>query len=321
VTGVQTCALPISGYRVEPDIERFRRTVREAGCAIIGQTHEVAPADRRLYAIRDVTATVESIPLITASILSKKLAAGLHGLVMDVKTGSGAFMATKAGARDLAGSLVSVATGAGLPTTALITDMDAPLADTAGNALEVRYALDYLTGARREARMHEIVLALGAEMLLLGRLAPDLDLARAKIASAIAGGAAAERFGRIAAALGGPADLVEKPERHLAAAPLVAAVPPERPGIVTGVDTRELGLAVVALGGGRSRADQNIDPAVGLSQMAGIGSWVGPDRPLALVHARDEAGFAAAQARIRAACRIGEHAVSAPPVVQERITA
>ena len=243
----------IPGYVSVPDNARLREVVREVGCAIIGQTADLAPADRRLYAIRDVTATVESIPLITASILSKKLAAGLHGLAMDVKTGSGAFMATLEGSRGLAQSLVQVANGAGLPTTALITGMDAPLADVAGNALEIAYAIAYLTGTRREPRMHEVVLALGAEMLVLGRLAASLAEARQKLEAAITSGQAADRFTRMVAALGGPVDLMARPGHYLASAPMIQPVYSNTAGFVARIDTRGLGLAVVALGGGRTR--------------------------------------------------------------------
>jgi len=184
----------IPGYASQPDIDTFRRVVRAVGCAIIGQTADLAPADRRLYAIRDVTATVESLDLITASILSKKLAAGLQGLVMDVKFGSGAFMSDPADARALAESLVLVAGGAGLPTSALLTDMDQPLASAAGNAVEIAYTMDYLTGRRREPRFHAVTVALGAEMLVLARLASDLKAGKRVIEEAVASGAAAERF-------------------------------------------------------------------------------------------------------------------------------
>ncbi len=200
----------IPGYDVRPAPDRLAAVVREVGCAIVGQTDDLAPADRTLYAVRDVTATVESVPLITASILSKKLAAGLSGLVMDVKTGSGAFMASLVGARDLAQSLVHVAGGAGLPTRALITDMDAPLAPAAGNALEVAEAIRYLTGKQRDARLHAVVIALGAEMLLLGGLAADHDAAVARLAASLDSGAAAACFARMVAALGGPSDLLER---------------------------------------------------------------------------------------------------------------
>jgi thymidine phosphorylase len=309
----------IPGYNARPDNALFGKVVRQAGCAIIGQTGGLAPADGKLYAIRDVTATVESIPLITASILSKKLAAGLHGLAMDVKTGSGAFMPTLEGSRALAQSLVAVANGAGLPTTALITDMDAPLADCAGNAIETRYAIDYLTGARRESRMHEVVLALGAEMLLLGKLAATPDEARGKLEEAIASGRAAERFALMVAALGGPADLMDRPLAHLAQSSLTRPLAAPRSGFIAGIDTRALGLAVVSLGGGRTRADQTIDPAVGLTAFRGIGEEVRAGEALCLIHARDEAGLAQAEAMLRAAWRIGETAPPAQAPVIERV--
>lgn len=309
----------VPGYVTQPGVNLFRKVVREAGCAIIGQTADLAPADKRLYAIRDVTATVESLPLITASILSKKLAAGLHGLAMDVKFGSGAFLPDYGKAQALAQALVGVANGAGMPTTALLTDMSEPLASAAGNALEVAYALDHLTGRRREPRFHEVTVALAAEMLLLGNLAPDLDAARAKIEQAFASGAAAERFARMIVALGGPADLLEAPQKHLAAAPVVKPVHPETVGPVASVDTRAVGLAVVALGGGRVRPQDPIDHAVGIVALAGIGDAVGPDRPLGIVHARNEAGYQAASERLRKAYRIGDGAARGP-LVAERVT-
>ncbi|RDJ20206.1 thymidine phosphorylase [Bosea caraganae] len=309
----------VPGYVTQPDIGLFRKVVREAGCAIIGQTEDLAPADKRLYAIRDVTATVETIPLLTSSILSKKLAAGLHGLVMDVKFGSGAFLPDFKKAQALADALVSVANGAGLPTTALLTDMSEPLASAAGNALEVAYALDHLTGRRREPRFHEVTVALAAEMLLLGKLADTIDEARAKIEGAFASGAAAERFANMVAALGGPADLLDKPAKHLTAAPIVKAVYPQAPGIVQAVHTRGVGLAVVALGGGRTRPQDPIDHAVGLVELAGLGEHVGPERPLGIVHARDEAGFEMAEARLRQAYTLDEAEVSRGPLIAERI--
>lgn len=309
----------IPGYVTQPDADTFRRVTREVGCAIIGQTGDLAPADKRLYAIRDVTATVESIPLITASILSKKLAAGLQGLVMDVKAGSGAFMASVENARALAQSLVAVANGAGLPTTALITDMNEPLASAAGNAVEVAYAIDYLTGRRREPRFHEVTVKLGAEMLVSGGLAGDLATAMARMEAAIASGAAAERFARMVVALGGPADLMDRPQRHLAAAPVVRAVTAGRAGVVTAVDTRAVGVAVVALGGGRTRPQDDIDHAVGFTELAGLGQSLTPDTPLAVVHARDDAAAQAAEAALRRAYGIGEAAAASGPLVIERI--
>ncbi len=310
----------VPGYVTQPDNALFRKVVREQGCAIIGQTADLAPADKRLYAIRDVTATVETIPLLTSSILSKKLAAGLHGLVMDVKYGSGAFLPDYAKARALADALVGVANGAGLPTTALMTDMDEPLASAAGNALEVAYALDHLTGKRREPRFHEVTVALAAEMLLLGKLAADIDEARANIEAAFASGAAAERFARMIAALGGPADLLERPEKHLVTAPIIKPVFPETSGIVQAIDTRGVGLAVVALGGGRTRPQDPIDHAVGIVALAGLGDRVGGGHALGIVHARDEAGFAMAQQRLREAYRLGEGAPERGALIAERIT-
>lgn len=309
----------IPGYSTQPDIETFRRVVEEAGCAIIGQTADLAPADKRLYAIRDVTATVESVPLITASILSKKLAAGLDGLVLDVKTGSGAFMATLDSARDLAESLVAVANGAGLKTSALITGMDEPLASAAGNAVEVANAVDYLTGRHRDARLHEVVVSLGAELLALGGLADDAPAGRAKVEEAYASGRAAETFGRMVKALGGPGDFVERPEAYLKTAPVVRPVTAEHAGIVGAIDTRAVGVAVVELGGGRARASDTIDHTVGFTGLAGLGSTVGGDAPLAMVHARNEAHAARAEAALRAAYTVGDEAAAPSAAVVERI--
>lgn len=306
----------IPGYDTAPDLALMQRVVREAGCAIVGQSDDLAPADRRLYAIRDVTATVESIPLITASILSKKLAAGLDALVMDVKTGNGAFMATLAQSRALARALVDTGVAAGLPTRALITDMNEALAPCAGNAIEVACAIDYLKGVRRDARLHEVVLALGAEMLTLGKLAASLADARDRLERALASGAAAERFARMATGLGAPADLLDAPDRHLARAPVVVEARAARPGFVDSIDLRALGLAVVALGGGRRRAGDSIDPAVGLSDIASRGADVSR-APLARIHARDEPGAAAAAAILRDAFAIADVAPALTPVVVE----
>jgi thymidine phosphorylase len=306
----------VPGYVTQPGLALFRKVVRATGAAIIGQTADLAPADKRLYAIRDVTATVESIPLITASILSKKLAAGLHGLAMDVKFGTGAFMQAETDARDLASALVQVANGAGLRTTALLTDMNEPLANCAGNAVEVAYAIEHLKGQHRDTRFHKVTVALCAEMLVLGGLADDLAKASAKIERAFASGAAAERFAMMVAALGGPADLLEQPMRHLPQAEIVAPVFAEArgeiiSGHVTSIDTRGLGFAVVALGGGRTRPQDMIDHAVGLTALAGLGAPAGPDAPLAIVHARNTTSWAAAAARVRASYHIG-----APPVAE-----
>ena len=306
----------IPGYATQPDLALFRKVVKREGVAIIGQTADLAPADKTVYAIRDVTATVESIPLITASILSKKLAAGLQALVMDVKTGSGAFMPTLEGSRDLAGSIATVATGAGLPTTAVITAMDQPLASAAGNALEVRNAVEFLTGAHRDERLQEVTLALCAEMLVLGKLAGSAREARAKVEQALGSGAATEHFARMVAALGGPADFVEHHQRYLAAAPVLKPVFASQAGRIVAVDTRAVGVAVVALGGGRTRPEDAIDHAVGFAELAEIGEEVGGDRPIGFVHARSEGAATAAAEALSAAYRIGEGHAALPPVLE-----
>lgn len=310
----------IQGYDTSPSIERFRDVVRDVGCAVIGQTADLAPADKRFYGIRDVTATVESIPLITASILSKKLAAGLDGLVMDVKTGSGAFAASRKMARSLAESIVAVANGAGMATTALITDMNQVLGHSAGNAVEVVETLEYLTGRRRDTRLHEVVMALCSEMLLLGKLAETPDDAAAKLNQALDSGRAAEVFGRMVAALGGPADFLERPQDYLATAPVTLPVAPECTGFVSEIDTRAVGVAVVSLGGGRRRASDAIDHAVGLTGIAALGQEVDSHRPLAVVHAKDEDSAQAAAAEIRAAMRVGgEQPAASEPGVGETV--
>jgi thymidine phosphorylase len=306
----------IPGYQSQPDLATFRRVVKEVGCAVIGQTDDLAPADRRLYAIRDVTATVESIGLITASILSKKLAAGLDALVMDVKAGSGAFMAELSGAQELARSIVDVANGAGLRTAALITDMNQALGRNVGNALEVLEAIDYLTGKAREQRLHEATIALAGELLALSGLASSAEAGRIRAEQTLGTGAPAEIFGRMVAALGGPRDLMQNPAAHLKAAPVVQPVFAATPGMIAKIDARAIGVAVVSLGGGRRRAEDKIDHRVGFSGVLGIGEATGPDRPLALVHAADEGAAAAAGAELRAAFTLGDTAAPGPVVIE-----
>jgi thymidine phosphorylase len=296
----------IPGYVTQPGLELFRKVTREAGCAIIGQTADLAPADKRLYGIRDVTATVESIPLITASILSKKLAAGLQHLVLDVKTGSGAFMATMEEARGLAESLVAVANGAGLKTTALITDMDEPLAPCAGNALEVAHAADFLLGRRAEPRVMDITLALGAELLLSAGIEREVESARARLQATLTSGKAADYFDRMVRALGGPSDFLSRHESHLVAAPIIRPVFAALEGTVSSIRTRELGLAVIELGGGRRVASDRIDHRVGLSDLLGKGARAGREAPLCLIHAADEASFAKAAEIVKGAYSLGE---------------
>lgn len=310
----------IPGYKTQPDNALFRKVVREVGCAVIGQTPDLAPADKRFYGIRDVTGTVESLDLITASILSKKLAAGLQGLVLDVKWGTGAFMATLQQARALAESLATVANGAGCRTTALLTDMNEPLASAAGNAVEMRNAVDFLTGRAVDNRLFDVTVALGAEALVLGGICADAQEGSEKMREAFASGAAAERFAKMVSALGGPSDFVEKAEAYLASAPVELPVYPQEPGTVVGVDARAIGVAVVELGGGRRRASDVIDPAVGLVHLAGIGHSADSDAPLAIVHAADEASARRAAEAVRAAYRLGSpRDVEDRPVVVERI--
>ena len=299
----------IPGYNCTPSAELLNQVVRNVGCAVIGQTGDLAPADGRFYSVRDVTATVESVPLITASILSKKLAAGLQGLVMDVKCGNGAFADTPAFADELAQSIVAVACGAGLPTRALITDMNQVLGSEVGNALEMREAISYLRGdapGGGDARLHEVTFALAAELLLLGGLATDAVQARQQLQQALDSGAAAERFGRMVAALGGPADLIERPQAYLAAAPLVLPVPALRSGRLTAQQTRAIGLAVVELGGGRRMASDRIDFRVGLSGMRQLGDRLAAGDPLCFVHAADQASAERALAQVQAACQLSD---------------
>ncbi|MES2993528.1 MAG: thymidine phosphorylase [Pseudomonadota bacterium] len=311
----------IPGYRSTPSTGELRAALQGAGCAIVGATAALAPADRRLYAIRDVTATVESIPLITASVLSKKLAAGVQGLVMDVKVGNGAFAADLPMARALAQSLVTVAGAAGLRTHALITDMNEVLGHSCGNAVEVLEAIDFLHSRRREPRLLAVTRALSAELLLIGRLARDADDALAQVDAALADGRALDRFARMVAALGGPADLVERPGVHLPAAPGQKVVRAARAGWVGGMATREIGVMMVELGGGRRLASDRVDHRVGLTEVAPIGARVEVGDPLAVVHATDDASADTAAARLATLIRIVDEAPAARPVIVERIVA
>ncbi|MGO9498883.1 MAG: thymidine phosphorylase [Solirubrobacteraceae bacterium] len=308
----------IPGYDVTPDNERLREVVARAGCAIVGQTARLAPADRRLYAIRDATATVESIPLIVGSILSKKLAAGLDALVMDVKFGSGAQFPDLDRARELARAIIEVAVGNGLPTVALLTDMNQVLGRTAGNGVEVRESIEHLTGDARDARLLEVTLALSAELLVLGGLHADVFEARAAALDALQSGRAAERFGAMVAELGGPSDLLEAPSRHLPGAPVVRTIEPGSAGVVSAIDVRAVGIAIVNLGGGRAREDDVIDHSVGLTEVAALGERVEPGgRPLALVHARDDDSARRAADAVRAAFVLGDPPREIPGPVAE----
>ena len=311
----------IPGFDIFPDDERFRQIIKQVGVAIIGQTSSLAPADKRFYATRDITATVDSIPLITASILAKKLAEGLDALVMDVKVGSGAFMPTFEASLDLAQAIVGVANGAGCTTTALLTDMNQVLASSAGNALEVREAVRFLTGAERNPRLLDVTLALCSEMLLSGKLATSEEEARSKLLQVLDNGQAAEVFARMVAAQGGPADFVERHEAYLPQPTLSKAVYADRPGIVSSMDTRALGMAVVSMGGGRQRASDSIDYSVGLSEMITLGEQADAARPLAMIHASSESSWQQAAAAVKAAVTLSDSAPEVTPVVYRRVSA
>jgi len=293
----------IPGYQTNIDTVKFQQVVAEVGVAIIGQTAALAPADKRIYAVRDVTATVESIPLITASILSKKLAAGLGSLVMDVKVGSGAFMPTLALSRALAKSIVDVGNGAGLKTTALLTDMDQLLAPCAGNAIEVVAAVDYLTGKHRPARLHEVTLALGSELLTICGLFETKMAAREALERSLDSGRAAEIFAQMVSALGGPSDFVEHATAYLPMPSVRHRVTAEYSATLAGMDTRAIGMAVVGLGGGRANTDDTIDASVGIVGMLEIGQRVKHGQVVVEIAARNIEDALMAEARIRSALR------------------
>lgn len=310
----------IPGLRTMLSEDQLRSQITEAHCAIIAATDDLAPADRRLYAVRDVTGTVESIDLITASILSKKLAAGLEGLVLDVKCGSGAFMKTPEQAEALARALVSTAQGAGCMTTALISDMNQPLATAAGNALEVIEVMETLSGTSVNVALWDLTAALGGEVLALGGLAADAQDGAARIEQALESGAAAEVFGRMVAAQGGPSDFVERWPDRLPAAPVMREVPALDDGYIVQIDGEALGHAVVRLGGGRLRQDDKINPSVGLSDLIGLGEEIGAGVPLCMVHATTEDAADAAVKAVQSAYRVGTSAPDEPPLILKRIT-
>jgi thymidine phosphorylase len=309
----------IPGFKTGLSEDQLRRQLKEVRCAIVSASAEIAPADRRLYAVRDVTGTVESVDLITASILSKKLAAGLEALVLDVKGGSGAFMKTLERAEELARALVMAAQGAGCMTSALITDMSQPLATAAGNALEVIEVMETLTGTSVNAALWDITLALGGEALALGGLAADPADGAGRIEQALESGAAAEWFGRMVAAQGGPLDFVERWPDRLPAATVIRDVPSLSTGFVGTIDGQALGLAVVGLGGGRQREGEKLNLSVGLSDLAGIGEDIAVGDPLCMVHAATEAAAEEAIARVQAAYAMAEQAPQDPVLIIKRI--
>ncbi len=308
----------IPGFRTRIPLEEFDRVLRSTGCAMIGQTAEIAPLDRRLYALRDVTATVPSIPLITASIMSKKLAEGLDALVLDVKVGRGAFMARDEDARALARSMTAVGSARGIAVTTLLTAMDRPLGRAIGNALEVREAVACLAGGGPDA-LRALCIELAAEMALAGKLVASVREGRRRAEEALAGGGPVERFARLAAAQGGRL----RPDRDgygLPKAPCSETVVSDRDGWVTAVDPLALGYGVIALGGGRRRQDDAIDPTVGFELAVEVGSCISRGDALAVVHAGSRPDLAVGARVVREAVTIGAEADADPlPMVLERM--
>lgn len=296
----------IVGYNTLSDNATFTKTVKNVGCAIIGQTGNLAPADKKIYAIRDVCGTVESIPLITASILSKKLAAGLEYLVMDLKCGSGAFMENLADAKALARSIVDVAQGAGTKTSAVITDMNSVLGYTVGNALEVKEAVEYLQGKNINRRLDEVTKALCEELLVACGLCSNQKEAAEKIGKVLSSGQAAEKFAKMTAALGGPSDFMEKYETYLPQASVIRPVFAKEPGYVTGMAVRDIGMLLVGLKGGRVHPDQKLDYATGFSDFCQIGDYVDGSRPLAVIHAQSEEDFSKTAEALLKLIKIGD---------------
>ncbi len=309
----------IPGYQTMPDNKLFKKTVKEAGCAIIGQTGNLAPADKKIYAIRDVCGTVESVHLITASILSKKLAAGLDCLVMDLKCGNGAFMDNLDSARELAHSIVNVANGTGTKTSAVLTDMNQVLGRHVGNALEMLEAVEYLKGEKVDARLHAVTMELCAEILVSAGLAKERDDAMKKLENSLSSGKALEIFAKMVSTLGGPADFAEKPEKYLAEAAVIKPLYAEHAGYVNAMQTRNLGLAIIGLKGGRIRSDQQLDYATGFSEFCQIGDYVDNQKPLCFIHAQTEEDWNRTAAEIKANIKISETVPAQAPTIIEKI--
>lgn len=307
----------IPGFDTFPDPDKLKRIVKSAGGVIIGQTPDLAPADKRIYATRDITATVESIDLITASILSKKLAEGLDSLVMDVKVGNGAFMPTYEDSVALAKSIVEVANHAGCQTTALLTDMNQVLASSAGNAIEVREAVQYLRGENINPRLHAVNMALCEQLLINGKLAKDKADANAQLQSALDSGKAAEYFAKMVTEQGGPADFVDNYDNYLVKANVIKPVFSSNVGTLRAMDTRSVGVAVIGLGGGRRVATDEIDLSVGYDEILPLGTKVEKDTPLAVIHAKDEQSWQAAADALLNAVTIDEGTYEPTPEIYE----
>ena len=309
----------ITGFNVQPSTEQFKSIVGDLGVAIISQTENIAPADKRLYSIRDVTATVESIPLITASILSKKLAAGLDALVMDVKVGNGAMMQSMEDAQALAASIVNVANGAGVKTQAIITDMNQVLGASAGNALEIYETVKYLTGKLREPRLHQVVVSLATAMLINTKIVETEVQAKEKIEQVLSSGAAAELFGKMIAALGGPNDIIENPWNSMTKASVIIDVIAPEHGYIQTMDTRAIGMSIVELGGGRVANGQQIDHSVGFDRILPIGTLVNRGDVVARLHAKTNEQAQLASQQYLSALTIGESEPKLQPVIYQMV--
>ena len=310
----------ISGYQTQVSTDKFRQVVQDVGVAIIGQSANLVPADKRMYAMRDVTATVESLDLITASILSKKLASGLDALVMDVKAGSGAVMSTFEDSVKLAKSIVEVGNGAGVNTSCLITDMSQVLADSAGNALEIRETIDFLTGTYRSPKLANVIYALADEMLVVSGLAVDKQQAAIKRQSVLDSGAAAETFAQMVSGLGGASDLIEAPDSYLPTAKIIRPIFAPQSGYLSAMDTRAFGMAVVSLGGGRTRASEPLDYAVGLNKIAHLGSQLDSETPLCFVHAQDENTFNEIERQLQSAVTVSAEPITPVTSIHRSVT-
>jgi pyrimidine-nucleoside phosphorylase len=310
----------IPGFRTRLSLEETAAQLERLGVAMIGQTAEIAPADRKFYALRDATATVEAIPLIAASIMSKKLAEGLTGLVLDVKTGAGAFMTRLEDSLRLAQTMIALGERRGCPTVALLTEMDAPLGDACGNALEVEESVECLRG-RGPADLREVTLALAVEMLLVGGVSREAAEARARATQALDSGAALAKFRALVAAQGGDPRVADDPKAVLPQAPVQVALAAPQAGVVQRVEPRAVGRAIIGLGGGRTKVEDAVDPAVGVVLHVKPGARVAAGQPLATIHARDAAACRAAEALLREAVRLGDGAVAARPLISHRVTA
>jgi thymidine phosphorylase len=310
----------IPGYDTVPTTEAFMNTVKETGCAIIAPTPDLAPADKPIFYARDVCATVESIPLITGSIMSKKLAAGINGLVMTVPFGSGAFMKTEARAAELAESLLDVARGAGVPMTALISDLTQILGDSVGSGLQILEIIRFLTGEYREPRLLETVLALASDILLMGGLADNLEIARDIASRRLEDGSATDRFSRMVVAFGGPTDLVKLPEKYIRRASVIRPVYLQKAGFVSRMDCYAIGMALLGIGVGRTRPQDEINHKVGASSFASIGSRIDATHPFCVLHAPSEESWQQCADAIAFAVECSDLAIEPLPVIRSRLT-